>query len=130
MASEKRPGRANAAVGSLNVRRSSVPGDETPRSSGPRSLSDVLTQLKALRGHGRSEGTRQLAELWQRVAGPEISGKTKVIGLKNATLQVGVSNAALLGELTAFHHQRLLVAVRSDAQGRRIKGLKFQLRSS
>jgi hypothetical protein len=93
-------------------------------------LSDVLSQLSALRGHGHTQAARQLRELWQRVAGPEISEKTKVIGLKNATLQVGVANAALLGELTAFHHRRLLEALRSDSEGRRIKGLKFQLRSS
>lgn len=103
---------------------------ETAKASGPRSLADVLTQLKALRGHGQTQGARQLTELWRRVAGPEIGEKTKVIGLKNSTLQVGVANAALLGELTAFHHRRLLDALRSDSEGRRIKGLKFQLRSS
>jgi hypothetical protein len=124
--------RSGVTVGPATTRRSSVAGEETStsRGGGPRSLADVLSQLKALRGHGQSEGTRQLAELWRRVAGPEISEKTKVIGLKNSTLQVGVTNAALLGELTAFHHRRLLEALRSDSEGRRIKGLKFQLRSS
>jgi hypothetical protein len=114
------------------MRRSSAPGEESAsgRGGGPRSLADVLSQLKALRGHGHTEGTRQLGELWRRIAGPEISEKTKVIGLKNATLQIGVSNAALLGELTAFHQRRLLEALRSESEGRRIKGLKFQLRGS
>lgn len=130
MASEKRARRVNVAIGRSTSQRASVAGDESSRGSGPRPLGDVLSQLSALRGHGQTQGARQLRELWQRVAGPEISGKTKVIGLKNATLQVGVSNAALLGELTAFHHRRLLEALRSDTQGGRIRGLKFQLRSS
>lgn len=129
MAADKRSRRATAAVGYVTTRQSAVPGEETARATGPRSLADVLTQLKALRGHGQVQGARQLAELWQRAAGPEISGKTKVIGLKNGTLQVGVGNAALLGELTAFHQQRLFEALRGDAEGSRIKKLKFQLRS-
>lgn len=130
MAADKRSGRAGGTNGPVQTRRMVVPLEEASRKSGPRSLADVLIQLKALRGHGHSAGTRQLAELWRRVAGPEIGEKTRVIGLKNSTLQVGVANAALLGELTAFHHRRLLDALRSDSEGRRIKGLKFQLRST
>ena len=130
MASNRPPRRGSGAIGHSVSRRSDLQGVETAKASGPRSLADVLTQLKALRGHGQTQGARQLTELWRRVAGPEIGEKTKVIGLKNSTLQVGVANAALLGELTAFHHRRLLDALRSDSEGRRIKGLKFQLRSS
>ncbi|MFO1091812.1 MAG: DUF721 domain-containing protein [Planctomycetaceae bacterium] len=100
----------------------------TNSGEGPRALADVLSQLQALRGHGRTFGSRQLAELWQRIAGREISERTKVIGLKNGTLQVGVATTALLGELTSFHQQRLLQALRSDPEGQRIKKLKFQLR--
>lgn len=96
---------------------------------GPRSLSDVLSQLQALRGHGRSLASRQLSELWVRVAGPEISDRTKVTGLRNGVLQVAVSNAALLGELTSFHQHRLIEALRADPDGRSIRKLKFQLRA-
>jgi hypothetical protein len=101
---------------------------ENGAGGGPRALADVLSLLQALRGHGRTFGTRQLTELWRRIAGPEISERTKVIGLKNGTLQVGVGTAALLGELTSFHQRRLLAALRSDPEGQRIKKLKFQLR--
>jgi hypothetical protein len=103
-------------------------GMSPSRGSGPRALSDVLSQLQTLRGHGRSLATRQLADLWGRIAGSEISGRTKVIGLRNGVLSVGVANAALLGELTSFHQHRLLEALRGDPDGRRIRKLKFQLR--
>jgi hypothetical protein len=66
--------------------------------------------------------------LWQRIAGAEIGQRTKVIGLRNGTLLVGVSSTALLGELTSFHKGRLLEGLRGDPDGRGIKGLKFQLR--
>lgn len=105
---------------------SGTPGS---RGTGPRALSDVLSQLHALRGHGRSLATRQLAELWKRIAGTEISERTKVIGLRNGTLNVAVSNAALLGELTSFHQHQLTEALRRDPEGRAIKKLKFQLRA-
>jgi hypothetical protein len=105
------------------------PGVGAPE-KGPRALADILSQLNVLRGHGRTHGAQQLAELWERISGPEISGRTKVIGLRNGTLVVGVSSAALLGELASFHTHRLLEALRADQEGRRIKGLKFQLRSS
>lgn len=95
---------------------------------GPRTLADVLSQLQGLRGHGRPQAARQLTELWQRIAGPEIAERTKVIGLKNGTLQVGVVTAALVGELTSFHQHRLLDALQQDPAGRRIRKLKFQLR--
>lgn len=108
---------------------SGTTGEGTP-DKGPRALADILSQLNVLRGHGRTQGARQLAELWERISGPEISGRTKVIGLRNGTLVVGVASAALLGELASFHTHRLFEALRADEEGRRIKGLKFQLRSS
>ena len=58
----------------------------------------------------------------------EICQRTKVIGLKNGTLHVGVATAALLGELTSFHQHRLLESLHGDPEGKRIKKLKFQLR--
>src|SRR5262245_42052834 len=115
--------------GSVRARTDLQTETESP-GGGPRALADVLSQLQALRGHGRSFGSRQLTDLWRRVAGPEISERTKVVGLKNGTLQVGVASAALLGELTSFHQQRLLDGLRGDPDGARIKKLKFQLRGT
>ncbi len=82
-----------------------------------------------LRGFGRTQGDRQLTELWQRIAGEMIAERTKVIGLKNGVLQVGVANAALLSELTSFHRHSLLQALRSEAGDNGIRDLKFRLRS-
>lgn len=96
---------------------------------GPHSLNDVLSRLMSLRGYGRAQGDRQLRELWQRVAGEEIAERTKVIGLRNGVLQIGVSSAPLLSELTAFHRHSLLQALRAQAAGSGVRDLKFRLRS-
>ncbi len=97
--------------------------------TGPSPLGDVLSRLMTLRGFGRTQGDRQLTELWQRIAGEMIAERTKVIGLKNGVLQVGVANAALLSELTSFHRHSLLQALRSEAGDNGIRDLKFRLRS-
>jgi len=96
---------------------------------GPHSLSDVLSRLMTLRGYGRTQSDRQLRELWQRVAGEQIAERTKVIGLRNGVLQIGVSSAPLLSELTSFHRHSLVQALRVEAGDSGIRDLKFRLRS-
>jgi predicted nucleic acid-binding Zn ribbon protein len=96
---------------------------------GPHPLGDVLSRLMTLRGYGRIHGDRQLRELWQRVAGEEIAERTKVIGLRNGVLQIGVSSAPLLSELTSFHRHSLLQALRDEAADSGVRDLKFRLRS-
>lgn len=81
-----------------------------------------------LKGYGRTRGDRQLAELWRRVAGDMIADRTKVLGLKNGVLHVGVANAALLSELTSFHRHSLLQTLRTEAAQTGIRDLKFRLR--
>jgi predicted nucleic acid-binding Zn ribbon protein len=96
---------------------------------GPHPLSSVLSRLMTLRGYGRIQGDRQLRELWRRVAGEEIAERTRVIGLRNGVLQVGVSSAPLLSELTSFHRHSLLQALRAEAADIGVRDLKFRLRS-
>jgi predicted nucleic acid-binding Zn ribbon protein len=96
---------------------------------GPHQLGDVLSRLMTLRGYGRTQGDRRLRELWQRVAGEEIAERTKVIGLRNGVLQIGVSSAPLLSELTSFHRHSLLQALRAEAAEIGVRDLKFRLRS-
>lgn len=94
---------------------------------GPQSLGDVVTRLVALRGYAQSGGQRQLERMWRHAAGEEIGRTTRVLGLKNGTLMIGVGSSALLSELAAFHKQDLLQKVRSGSEGR-ICDLKFRLR--
>lgn len=104
-------------------------GGAEREATGPRALGEILTQLSTLRGYGRRQGSRQLAEMWQRAAGAEIAARTKVLSLRSGTLHVGVASSALLGELAAFHRPRLLEALRSQNFGSRIRDLKFRLRA-
>jgi hypothetical protein len=100
----------------------------TRPAEGPQSLGNVVSRLIALRGYGQTGAQRQLALLWKDAAGAEISRRTKVLGVRNGTLLIGVGNSALLSELTAFHRHELLQKVRDADHDGLIRDLKFRLR--
>lgn len=109
----------------------SLPAMDEKRSGpahGPQSLGDVVSKLIALRGFGQNGAHRQLAHMWREAAGVEISGRTKVIGLRNRTLLIGVGNSALLSELAAFHKHELLQKLQRAGNDAIIADLKFRLR--
>ncbi len=68
--------------------------------------------------------------MWGKSAGEQIAAKTKVLGVSNGVLKIGVGNAALLGELVSFHRDSLLAAVRKHEFGAEIRDLKFRLHES
>jgi hypothetical protein len=95
----------------------------------PQALGDVLSRLMALRGYGRVRGGRQLADVWRDAAGEKIAARTRVMGLKNGVLQIGVSNAPLLSELASFHRHALLASLQKSGGEHHIRDLKFRLRA-
>jgi hypothetical protein len=95
----------------------------------PQPLGDVLSRLMALRGYGRVRTRRQLADVWRAAAGEKIAARTTVMGLRHGVLQIGVSNAALLGELTSFHRHSLLESLQKSNGDYAIRDLKFRLRA-
>jgi predicted nucleic acid-binding Zn ribbon protein len=78
-----------------------------------------------MRGYGRPQGDAELRELWSEVAGEQIAAGTRVVGLRNGVLTIGVNSSPLLSELSAFHYERLLEALQAK-HGKRIKDLKFK----
>jgi predicted nucleic acid-binding Zn ribbon protein len=81
--------------------------------------------LFASRGYGRPQADSQLAGLWREIAGERIASQTRVLGLKNGVLTVGVATSPLLSELSAFHHEHLLEQLRAR-QGTAIRDLRFR----
>jgi len=94
---------------------------------GPLHVSQALSELIALRGYARRRADNQLQDVWNAAAGEEIAPHTRVAGLNRGVLQVGVSNASLLGELTAFHKPALLKRLQQERPELRIRDLKFKL---
>jgi hypothetical protein len=85
----------------------------------------VISRLFASRGYGRVQADAQLAGLWRDVAGERIASQTRVLGLKNGVLSIGVATSPLLSELSAFHREHLLEQMRTR-HGTAIRDLRFR----
>lgn len=94
----------------------------------PQPLGDVLSHLFALRGYGRVRGDRQLHEIWREAAGEVIARQTRVSGVRNGVLQVGVASSALLSELAAFHKYSILQRLQAEHPQLKLADIKFKLR--
>ena len=96
--------------------------------SEPNALGDVLSRLFALKGYGRVRAEQQLHEAWVAVAGQQVAALTRVAGLKNGVLQVGVANSALLSELASFQKTELLQGLEANYSHLKIRDVRFRLR--
>jgi len=95
----------------------------------PHQLGKVLSELIALKGLARVQGTQQLQQAWKSAAGDELSKNSSVIALSRGVLQIGVSNTGQLSELASFHKQTLLATLQLHHPQLKIKDLKFRLKT-
>ncbi len=98
------------------------------RPGDPTSLGSALSQLFALKGYANEKGNAQLADCWKEVAGEKVASRTTVLGVHRGVLQVGVSSAAMMGELASFHRLRLIDELQTRYPDLKLKGIKFRLR--
>ena len=96
---------------------------------GPQRLGDALSELVALKGLARSGAAEQLSTAWKQIAGDRIASETRVVSVKNRSLEIEVASAALMYELDSFHKPSLLEALR-EQPGLEINRLKFRLKGS
>tara|TARA_B110000014_G_C20046487_1_gene544191 strand:+ start:53 stop:385 length:333 start_codon:yes stop_codon:yes gene_type:complete len=96
---------------------------------GPQRLGDALSELVALKGLAQSGAAEQLSQAWQEVAGERIATETRVVAVKNRSLEIEVASAALMYELDSFHKSSLLEALK-QTPGLEINRLKFRLKGS
>lgn len=98
------------------------------KSRGPRPLADAITRFISERGLAGSAGLGTLNELWKEIVGDDIGRRTKVTGIRNGTLEVGVASSALLNELVGFYSQEFLALIQSDDRGKCVRSIKYRLR--
>ncbi len=98
--------------------------------SEPEHLSKALSELIAARGLARVRGDEQLRQTWREVAGEQFAADTKVLGIRNGVLRIGVSNSALLGELVSYHRESLLQSLQQDHAFLKIRDVKFRLKGN
>jgi predicted nucleic acid-binding Zn ribbon protein len=86
-------------------------------------IEPVLRELKII---GRRIG-RDLHEAWMEVAGPDLSGRTRLKSFKGGKLYVEVDSSALLHELQSFHGPDLLARLRERMPKPHVASLRFRL---
>ena len=96
--------------------------------SQPQHVSKAVAELIAQRGWARVRADAQLADIWNDICGELIGTQTRVLGVRNGVLQVGVVSAALLSELASFHKDSLLQSLRERYPKLNIHEIKFRLK--
>ena len=91
----------------------------------PASLGRLLDLVVRRRGIAEKSGQRDLNTIWVEVAGERIGERSCVRRLRNGVLEIGVSNGAVLEELSSYLKHDLLNALRTKHMDLRIQSLKF-----
>ena len=92
-------------------------------------VSQVLSELIALKGLARVQGDQRLKQAWEQVAGEKIASQTSILGIKNRIVQIGVDNSALLNELNSFHKLSLLQKLQKEYGKQNVRDMRFRLKS-
>ena len=99
----------------------------SPKSRGPKPLSEILGHLFASRGYGRLQALSELEMAWNAAVGEPGCRQTRVGGVRRGVLNVTVAHPALLEELSTFQKHALLAALRRDAPGTPIHDIRFRV---
>ena len=93
---------------------------------GPEPIGNILAELMARRGYARVQSAEAYEAAWKQAAGPLIGRYSRVGSLRRGTLEVTVTNAALVQEL-GFQKAGILKALSHLLPDQGIKDLRFRL---
>ena len=93
---------------------------------GPERIADILAQLMARRGFARVQGAEAYQSAWNEAAGPLGAQYGRVGQLKRSTLEVVVTNSALIQEF-GFQKAAILGTLNRLLPDHNIKDLRFRL---
>lgn len=91
----------------------------------PAPIGDLIAQLFAVRGYGRVEASRQLADVWNELLGPT-AAQTRLGTPKRGTLEVRVSHSVVMQELN-FRRDELLRGLQEKLPEAKIARFKFRV---
>ncbi len=93
---------------------------------GPERIADILAKLMARRGFARVQGAAAYQSAWTAAAGPLAAQYSRVGQLKRGTLEVVVTNSALIQEFN-FQKAAILGTLNRLLPDHNIKDLRFRL---
>jgi hypothetical protein len=93
---------------------------------GPERIADILVQLMARRGFARVQGAEACQAAWNEAAGPLGAQYGRVGPLKRGTLEIVVTNSALIQEF-GFQKSSIINTLNRLLPDHQIKDLRFRL---
>lgn len=91
----------------------------------PARLGQLLQSLVRRKGLAEQSSGQKLEQLWKNTAGERVAAKSYVRKLRSGVLEVGVSNGAILEELTCYLQHELLPVIQQHHPEPPINSLKF-----
>lgn len=91
----------------------------------PTRLGHVLQRLVRKRGIAEESAKHDLNAIWNSTAGGRVASKSFVRRLRGGVLEIGVTNGAILEELTCYLQHELLPALQQQHPTPEIHSLKF-----
>ena len=91
----------------------------------PVQLGQLLGNLVRKRGLAEQSSRSELEDIWRTSADERVASKSYVKRLKSGVLEIGVTNGAILEELTCYLKHELLPAIQQKHPEPPITSLKF-----
>ena len=68
-----------------------------------------------------------LLKAWRKTVGPEIAGKTRIVGFNRGVLTVEVASGSLYSELKTYYLGELADSIRKEMGNRKVRQVKLRL---
>ena len=91
----------------------------------PKPAVDVINHLLARKGYSQTGSADQLADTWQKIAGPRWKGKTVAGNISRGVLEVTVASPAI-GQHLNFQKKQLLKKIHAELPQNKIKDIRFK----
>ncbi|MEQ9406168.1 MAG: DUF721 domain-containing protein [Fuerstiella sp.] len=91
----------------------------------PARLGQLLQNVVRKKGLAEESNRQKLDDAWRKAAGQRVAARSHVRRLQGGILEIGVTNGAILEELTCYLQHELLPAVQQLHADPPINSLKF-----
>ncbi len=91
------------------------------------------TIKEALKSYLKSSGldtllrNQAVLKAWQKVAGQEIAGQTRIVGFNRGVLTIEVASSSLYAELNTFYLKDLANSIQNEMGNRKVRRIKLRL---
>jgi len=93
----------------------------------PKTLKDALGGFLKESGLGVKLRNKDVYAAWEKVVGPEIAEKTRVVKYSRGTMTVEVAASGLYAELEKFYLRDMLESMQKEMGSRKVRKIKLRL---